>query len=244
MSTPDTPQDPKFASPDGKRRFASEEASKLSDSAAAVGPGQNPYLPAAGSAAKDADDPSRVFGQAGPYAGGSPGAPGSGGSTTASGYPSQAGSGASGYSGYYAHPGSSGGAATGQPYGGQGYASQGYPGQHQAGQPYAGQNYPAQPGYPMYPQGGYPYPMQDQRKGFSIASMVLGILSVPLFFTYGIIAVLAVIFGHIGLKREPAGKGMAITGLVLGYIMLGLSLVFILFFVMILGAAGFANIDR
>ncbi|WP_051619862.1 DUF4190 domain-containing protein [Haematomicrobium sanguinis] len=235
MSTPDTPQDPKFASPDGKRRFASEEASKLSDSAAAVGPGQNPYLPAA----KDADDPSRVFGQAGPYAGGSPGAPGSGGSTTASGYPSQAGSGASGYSGYSAHPGTSGGAATGQPY-----ASQGYPGQHQAGQPYAGQNYPGQPGYPMYPQGGYPYPMQDQRKGFSIASMVLGILSVPLFFTYGIIAVLAVIFGHIGLKREPAGKGMAITGLVLGYIMLGLSLVFILFFVMILGAAGFANIDR
>lgn len=30
--------------------------------------------------------------------------------------------------------------------------------------------------------------------------------------------VLAVIFGHLGMKREPEGKGMAVGGLVMGYI--------------------------
>lgn len=212
MSTPEPPNDPKFVSPDGKRRFASEESSKLSGAAGAVRPGQNPYLPAGDSG--DAEDPSRVFGQPGPHAAGSggyPGAAGVGQSTTASGQLPQAGSPASGYS-----P--------------QGYPGSAYPVQ-------AGSSYPGQAGaygppgqYPMYAQGGQPYPVQDQRKGFSITAMVLGILSVLMFFLWGVLAVLAVIFGHIALKKEPAGKGMAITGLVLGYVMIGATILFGIFY--------------
>lgn len=53
--------------------------------------------------------------------------------------------------------------------------------------------------------------------GLAIASMVLGIL-----WLYWIGSILAVIFGHIALSQhkrsQQGGKGMAIAGLVLGYI--------------------------
>ena len=57
--------------------------------------------------------------------------------------------------------------------------------------------------------------------GLAIASMVLGIL-----WLYWIGSILAVIFGHIAISqagKDPAikGKGMAIAGLVLGYIGVG-----------------------
>lgn len=60
---------------------------------------------------------------------------------------------------------------------------------------------------------------QDTRKGFSITSMVLGIVSLVLFCVwYASIpcGILAIIFGIIGKKR--AGRGMAIAGLVTGLI--------------------------
>lgn len=69
--------------------------------------------------------------------------------------------------------------------------------------------------------------------GLAIASMVLGIVWV-----YWIGSILAVIFGHIALKQidtsggTQTGRGMAIAGLVLGYIGLG----FIAFFVVALVA--------
>ncbi len=62
-----------------------------------------------------------------------------------------------------------------------------------------------------------------ETKGLSIASMVLGIISIVLFCVYYIslpCAILAVIFGMIGKNRGE--RGMAIAGLVLGIIALGL----------------------
>lgn len=53
--------------------------------------------------------------------------------------------------------------------------------------------------------------------GLAIASMVLGIV-----WLYWIGSVLAVIFGHVALTQlkssQQSGKGMAIAGLVLGYL--------------------------
>ena len=60
---------------------------------------------------------------------------------------------------------------------------------------------------------------EGESKGLSIASMVLGIVSLVLFcFWYVSIpcAILAIIFGVIGKKK--GGRGMAIAGLVLGII--------------------------
>ena len=101
------------------------------------------------------------------------------------------------------------------------------------------QQYPPQ--YPQqYPQhgvyqpqvGGYPpgvvhYAAPGRTSGLAIASMVLGILWV-----YWIGSILAVIFGHIAISqagKDPTlrGKGMAIAGLVLGYIGVGFLLLVI-----------------
>ena len=45
----------------------------------------------------------------------------------------------------------------------------------------------------------------------------------------------AVILGHMALKREPAGKGMAIAGLVMGYV--GIALTVLIFVLIAVGLA-------
>jgi hypothetical protein len=101
--------------------------------------------------------------------------------------------------------------------------------------------YPQSPaGYPQspagYPQQGYPAPPMYQpmvvghlgppTSGWAVASMVLGIVGLLLVFcAWGVPSLLAVIFGHIGLaetkRGEKSGQGMAVAGLVLGYILIG-----------------------
>ncbi len=58
--------------------------------------------------------------------------------------------------------------------------------------------------------------------GLAIASMVLGILWI-----YWLGSILAIIFGHIAIsqsRKDPTlrGKGMAIAGVVLGYVGIGI----------------------
>lgn len=64
---------------------------------------------------------------------------------------------------------------------------------------------------------------QNGGKGLSIAAMVLGIVSVVLCCLWYVslpCAILAIIFGTIGKKRD--GRGMAIAGLVLGIVAIAL----------------------
>ena len=119
-------------------------------------------------------------------------------------------------------------AAPPNPYGSQHSAQPYHPTGQPSGpppyQPYGqpGANYPA---YPSYPQSGYPgagYPPVDQgNNGKAITSMVLGIVSIPLFFLTWLdlaLIVPALVFGILGLQqaKQRAGKGrsQAITGLV------------------------------
>lgn len=60
--------------------------------------------------------------------------------------------------------------------------------------------------------------MGEEKKGLSIASMVLGIVSLAFWYLAIPCAILAIIFGIIG--RKKGGKGMATAGLVLGIISL------------------------
>ena len=69
-----------------------------------------------------------------------------------------------------------------------------------------------------YGQPGY-YGVPAEPKTLSIASMVCGIASVIMGFLL-LPQVAAIVTGHMALKREPSGKGMSITGLVLGYLCL------------------------
>lgn len=83
--------------------------------------------------------------------------------------------------------------------------------------------YPSQPP-PIY----YNYAPVSRTSGLAIASMVLGILWV-----YWIGSILALIFGHVALSQTSRdetlrGRGMAIAGLVLGYVGVGTLLLIII----------------
>lgn len=95
-----------------------------------------------------------------------------------------------------------------------------------AAQPYGA---PAGQQAQAYSQGYVPPmpPSQVLPQGFAVAALVLGLIGLLVsWFTVGIPSILAVIFGHIGLSRAnrgtASGKGMAIAGLVLGYLVVGL----------------------
>lgn len=140
-----------------------------------------------------------------------------------SGTPSQPQYGQGGYRQDGFGPGGSG-------QGGSGQDAYGQPGQYpppygQQPSPYAQQPGTfSQPGSP-YGQTGSPYAqqayygMQAEPKTLSIASMVCGIASVIMGWLL-LPQVAAIITGHLALKREPAGRGMSIAGLVLGYLCL------------------------
>ncbi len=91
-------------------------------------------------------------------------------------------------------------------------------------------------------------PAQTKTSGLAITSMIIGILSILGAAMFLLPSLLAVIFGHIGINqcnRDPmmTGKGMAITGLVLGYLTLAGWVVWFLFFggLMLAGAAASAS---
>lgn len=108
-----------------------------------------------------------------------------------------------------------------------GYPQTGYPPVAQTGYPPA-----AQPGYPQtgyppayaqpstYAAGGYGYPAPPANNGLAVASLVLGIAGLFVIPLLGSIA--AVIMGHIARRqireRGEGGDGMAVGGLVTGYL--------------------------
>lgn len=131
------------------------------------------------------------------------------------------------------------------------------PGQYAAGQPvgqYAQpqQGYVAQPVYGQpYAPAGYPQYAAPPPQGLSIASMICGIVAVVGSFIYGIgllPAIAAVVTGHLARKRQPYARGMWLTGLITGYVGIGIALLWIIggivVLVIYLGVAastGFSN---
>lgn len=102
--------------------------------------------------------------------------------------------------------------------------------------PYSSAQY-SQPQY--FGQPSY-YGGTVEPKTLSIASMVCGIASVIMGWLL-LPQFAAIITGHLALRREPSGKGMSITGLVLGYLcLLGYGALWLLFIigVAVAGTAG------
>lgn len=102
------------------------------------------------------------------------------------------------------------------------------PPQSYAPQPYPTQAYPAPPwgAYPpaQAPYGGAyppPWPMPRATNGMAIAAMILGILWV-----YWIGSILALVFGYVArsqIRRTgESGDGMALAGIILGWIGVGI----------------------
>ncbi|MCL2598553.1 MAG: DUF4190 domain-containing protein [Firmicutes bacterium] len=85
-----------------------------------------------------------------------------------------------------------------------------------------------------YPQAGCQQPYGSapkQSNGVAIASFVLGLCGWILWWVCFIPAILAIVFGAQGLKKQTH-KGLAVAGLVLGCVMLGIYLLVLLVIVL------------
>lgn len=131
-----------------------------------------------------------------------------------------------------------------EPYQGQGAPAQPegtyqqnpqYPGGYAPPPQYPAYGTPAYPGYPGY----YVGPMPQSTNGMAIASLACSISSFVIFPLIG--AILGVIFGHMALKQirvsNEQGHGMAVAGLIIGYIQIALAVLFILFILLVLIAS-------
>ena len=107
------------------------------------------------------------------------------------------------------------------------------------------------PGYPPgqvpgYPQGyGYPPQPPQSTNGLAIASLVCGLGQ---FMLWGVASLAAIITGHIALgqikRTQQGGRGMAITGLVLGYLGLVLGVLLFALVVVLAASAPRAEVDH
>lgn len=124
-----------------------------------------------------------------------------------------------------------------EPYQGQGASAQPNAAYPQNAQ-YPGDYPPVPPQYPAYGTPAYPSyyagPMPQSTNGMAIASLACSIAS---YFVLPVIgAILGVIFGHMALSQLKAsqeqGRGMAVAGLVIGYIHLALFVLVLLFIIL------------
>ncbi len=83
---------------------------------------------------------------------------------------------------------------------------------------------------------GYPGEPQTASAGLSIASLVIGLISVIAGFSV-ILPLVGVVLGIMGLKREPKGRGMAIAGIWINSVIL--ALVFIGLLIALIALIGF-----
>jgi hypothetical protein len=108
------------------------------------------------------------------------------------------------------------------------------------------QPYPESPGYAGYPAypGGYAAPVMvpaQRTNGMAIASMVVslvGLVSLPCYGVGGIaIGLVGAILGHVGKRqtteRGEGGGGMALAGIIIGWIAVGIGLIIVAFFVFV-----------
>ncbi len=84
---------------------------------------------------------------------------------------------------------------------------------------------------PVPPPPASPYGAAGAQKPqtvLSLLSMIFGIVGIVLVCCFGagfVFSVAGIVLGHLGIRREPA-RGMAMTGLVTGYIGVGVALLF------------------
>lgn len=121
--------------------------------------------------------------------------------------------------------------------------SQGQPGQQQSqpgqyGAPQYQQPVYQQPQYPVQPQYaqpqyayGVPAYAPPPPRGLSITSMVLGLASFVFGFTFAV-PLVGLILGIIALKREPAGRAMSLTGIIVSAVMLLAWVAVVFFFIL------------
>jgi hypothetical protein len=90
----------------------------------------------------------------------------------------------------------------------------------------------SQPYNPAVGQAGYAY-VGPPPQGLALASLLTAIGAV---FVGPLASIAAVILGHIAQKRQPWARGMWLTGLIIGYVGIGLSIVFIAIYIVFIAS--------
>jgi MFS family permease len=131
-----------------------------------------------------------------------------------------------------------------------------------ANQPHSDPGYGGYSGPPADPGYGYAYPPQQpqpydpavaygapapaypqaapelKNNGLAIASLVVSIASI---LTCGLAGILGAILGHVGRKqvreRGDAGDGLALAGIIVGYVLFAMGLLFVAFLAFVYDAA-------
>jgi uncharacterized membrane protein YeaQ/YmgE (transglycosylase-associated protein family) len=95
--------------------------------------------------------------------------------------------------------------------------------------PYDSSGYAAGYGTAGY-TAGYAYPVARRTNSMAIASMTTSIVGLPLLMCYGLglpVSVVGAVLGHIAKKqikeRQEAGDGMALAGIIMGWVGAGLA---------------------
>ncbi|KUM30770.1 DUF4190 domain-containing protein [Glutamicibacter mishrai] len=83
--------------------------------------------------------------------------------------------------------------------------------------------------YYQYPQNPYQPPRESI--GLSVASLVLGILSMLGFAAIILVPLAGVITGHLGYHREPGSRSLSLAGLITSWIALVISVLLYAFIV-------------
>jgi hypothetical protein len=103
------------------------------------------------------------------------------------------------------------------------------------------QNYGPQPPYPAYQQPYSPYPPTAPTNGLAIAALVCGVGG----FVIGLSFIPAIICGHLARKQirqtGEQGAGLALAGLILGYVGTALFIALIAVFVVIAVKVGHSS---
>ena len=87
---------------------------------------------------------------------------------------------------------------------------------------------------PMGPPPMGPPPVDGNARGMAIASLVCGLVSIPLYFIWGYLglaaAVVGLVFGVIARKKltPETGKGMATAGMVISIVCLSITVVLVM----------------
>jgi len=84
------------------------------------------------------------------------------------------------------------------------------------------------PPAPAYASWGQPVYAAAPPKGLSVASMVIGLVSVVFFWTF-LCPIVGLVLGIVGIRREPAGRGFAVAGLILNGVLLLIPVVVLVF---------------
>jgi Domain of unknown function (DUF4190) len=105
---------------------------------------------------------------------------------------------------------------------------------------------PAPPAYGQPPSTGAGYQSGQKTNGLAIAALVLGIAGL-VFYACGVASILALVFGYMSRRQidesggTQGGRGMAIAGIIMGWI--GVALVVIFWVVIVILAVATDNND-